>query len=65
MTILVQQLRAEIEQLKAENAELRRDAQRYQWLRDAKNTEGPSMVAVYGSGELDNAIDQAMSEDQT
>lgn len=54
----------EARELQAENEELRRDAERYRWLRESKNTEGPSMVSVYATGELDSAIDRMIAKEQ-
>lgn len=54
----------EARELQSENAELRRDAERYRWLRESKNTEGPSMVSVYATGELDSAIDRMIAKEQ-
>ncbi|HJE68848.1 hypothetical protein [Pseudomonas oryzihabitans] len=99
MTILVQQLRAEIEQLRAqlemtkkhgevlqqigtalrlgagsdlhtacvpEIVALRRDAERYRWVRRPIN--GNEVFAMAGGGEcgrsMDSAIDQAMTKEQ-
>lgn len=78
MTILVQELKAEIERLQAENAELKRDAERYRYLRDGASTVATSqrkliliedMEAIPGDFEnggemLDAAIDQAMTKEQ-
>jgi hypothetical protein len=60
----------EIERLQAENAELRKDAERYQWLRDAgygfdiavreEDGEGEQWVHGYPPEELDASIDAAM-----
>lgn len=58
------ELQAEVDQLKAENAELLQDAARYRWLREGKNTEWPSMVSVYATAELDAVLDRAMSNQQ-
>lgn len=58
------ELQAEVDQLKAENAELLQDAARYRWLREGKNTEGPSMVSVYARAELDAVLDRAMLNQQ-
>lgn len=37
------------------------DARRWRWLRDPRNTEGPSYVAVYGLHELDTIVDRAIA----
>lgn len=74
----LQQCKEEIARLKAENAELRRDAERYRYLRDGACTVATSqrkliliedMEAIPGDfangGEmLDAAIDQAMTKEQ-
>lgn len=56
----------EQDQLKAENAELRRDAERYRWVRQPVN--GNKVFAMAGNGEcggnMDAAIDQAMTKEQ-
>lgn len=56
----------ELDQLKAENAELRRDAERYRWVRQPVN--GNKVFAMAGNGEcggnMDSAIDQAMTKEQ-
>ncbi|WP_085637961.1 MULTISPECIES: hypothetical protein [unclassified Pseudomonas] len=59
-----------IEQLKAENEALRKDAERYRWLRDG-TAVGPNIQVAEWHGpheypmagvELDSAIDAALSE---
>lgn len=40
---------------------LRKDAERYQFLRDPANDDGPSLLGTYGLGDLDDAIDAALS----
>lgn len=77
-TDLLEKAEQERDQLKAENAELRRDAERYRYLRDGACTVATSqrkliliedMEAIPGDfangGEmLDDAIDQAMTKEQ-
>lgn len=58
------ELQAQVDQLKAENAELRRDAERYRWLREGKNDEGPRLVSAYATAELDEELDRVMSNQQ-
>ena len=62
--------RNEIERLQTENAELRKDAARYWWLRDVgygfdiavreEDEDGEQWVHGYPPEELDAAIDAAM-----
>lgn len=66
-------LTAELRRLRAENAELRKDAWRYQWLRNQSmeyRQNGPAAIMAEVSGEkgtflelddLDTAIDTAMA----
>lgn len=56
----------DIDQLKAENAELRRDAERYRWLRKCSHFDMPQhriYCGAYGPA-LDEDIDQAMTKEQ-
>ena len=68
-------IEAERDRLKAENAKLRRDAERYRWLRNKSEFGTRHDPAVYKDGptddldffhgdELDAAIDQAMTKEQ-
>lgn len=68
-------LTAELRRLRAENAELAKDAERYRWLRDdALNIDGWAPAAVITEGsmiqqclegrDLDDEIDAAMQADQ-
>jgi hypothetical protein len=50
---------AEVHALLAERAELKRDAERYRWLRD-DNAYFPEEEGVRGGQELDASIDAAM-----
>ncbi len=68
-----QKAQKRIAELKAENAELRKDAARYRWLRDEKSLEHGIFVYLYVPtldteireylpDETDAAIDAAMGE---
>jgi predicted lipase len=53
---------AEVERLTAENAALRKDAERYRFMREHTSvTVGPSYV-LRSTEELDSAIDAAMEQ---
>jgi hypothetical protein len=55
-----------LREMEAENAELRKDAERYRWLRLADNTGPRTMQMQYHHVEhLDAAIDQARSANDT
>ena len=60
----VTRLITEIEKLKAELAEAKKDAERYRWLRDNKFRHNGHCLALTGQilweTDLDNACDQAM-----
>jgi len=70
---VISELTAELRRLRAENAELRNDAGRYQWLRNQSmeyRQNGPAAIMAEVSGEkgtflelddLDAAIDTAMA----
>jgi len=55
---VIKYLRDRIEQLEAENAALRDDAERYRWLRD-DNAFFPEEQMIMGGDDLDAAIDAA------
>jgi hypothetical protein len=64
----IEELIAERDKLRAELAELRRDAERYRWLRDAEDRSYVALAMENGSepvwisgDELDAAIDAAMA----
>lgn len=55
----------EIDRLTTENAELRKDAERYRWLRDNSASEQASVFFSYAVPKLiDTAIDAAMGGDR-
>ena len=65
-TDLLEKAEQERDQLKAENAELRRDAERYRWLRKCSHFDMPQhrvFCGAYGPA-LDEDIDQAMTKEQ-
>ena len=54
---------ADITRLRAEAEALRKDAERYRWLRDPNNGKALSVMQAYGledAKELDDAIDAAI-----
>lgn len=62
----MQSVCAERDQLKAENADLRRDAEQYRWLRKCSHFDMPQhrvYCGAYGPA-LDEDIDQAMTKEQ-
>ena len=71
MTALLQDASAELRRLAAENAALRKDAERYRWLRNHNPTRyaidlGANIIDINckedGQYELDAAIDKPMKE---
>jgi outer membrane murein-binding lipoprotein Lpp len=69
LTDIIKAKGAEMARLERENAELRKDAERYRWLRDPANMRHEDDLCVsdgyfneYREGELDAAIDAAMKE---
>ena len=59
-----------ITELESQVEALRKDAERYQWLRDEKNWNEDGITPIIGNGEdtiygeaLDNAIDTAIAKD--
>lgn len=56
-------LAAEVRRLQAENERLRKDAERYQWLRDNEDVLPTSILRMIrdGDSDLDAAIDAARS----
>lgn len=71
---IIEGLTQDVERLERENAELRRDAERYRWLRHGDNDEdmvvlrqhdGDSDAYAYllRNDRLDQAIDAAMTEE--
>lgn len=54
------ELRDRIAALEAENVELRKDAERYRWLREMPNAD--SLNVTYVGADLDLVIDAALKE---
>jgi hypothetical protein len=56
------ELREERDRLKAENEELRKDAERYRWLRDRADTADWECLSHQLTREIDRRIDSAISK---
>ena len=66
--IEVEQLRMEVQVLRAELAEAKRDAERYRWLRDCGEPYSILVVTRAGTplydSDLDVAVDAAIAKEQ-